>query len=110
MVAVDAQQRYRHRRYVLLKLLVTVAAIIVDTGVAEYDEQVVGCGAVILAEARNALKAPVRISGEIDIYTGTSSIASFQQPRIIRFAVHDAVDGHDAVYYAVNCDIGARQH
>ena len=110
VVAVDAQQRYRHRRNVLLQLLVPVAAVVVDTGVAEYDEQVVGAGAVVLAEARNALKAPVRVAGEINIYTGTSSIVSFQQPRIVRFAVHDAVDGHDAVYYAVNCDIGARQH
>ncbi len=87
-----------------------MAAVIVDTGVAEYDEQVVGCGVVILAEARDALKAPVRVAGEIDIYTGTSSIVSFQQPRIIRSAVHDAVDGYDAVYYAVDRDIGARQH
>ena len=110
MVAVDAQQRYRHRRYVLLQLLVPVAAVVVDARVAEYDEQVVGAGAVVLAEARYALKAPVRVAGEIDIYTGTSSIASLQQPRIIRSAVHDAVDGHDSVYYAVDRDIGARQH
>lgn len=110
VVAVDAQQRYRHRRYVLLQLLVPVAAVVVDARVAEYDEQVVGAGAVVLAEARYALKAPVRVAGEIDIYTGTSSIASLQQPRIIRSAVHDAVDGYDAVYYAVDRDIGARQH
>ena len=68
VVAVDAQQRHRHRGYVLLELFVAVVEIVVDARVAEDNQHVLACRAIVAAETRDALKAPMRVAGEVDVH------------------------------------------
>ena len=68
MVAVDAQQRYGHRGYVLFELFVAVVDVVVDARVAEDDQHVLARRAVVAAEGRDALKAPVRVACEVDVH------------------------------------------
>lgn len=68
VVAVDAQQRYGHRSYVSLELFVAAIEVVVDARVAENDQHVLARRAIVAAEARNALKAPVRVAGEVDVH------------------------------------------
>ena len=68
VIAVDAQQRYRHRVYVLLELFVAVIEVVVDAGVAEDYQHVAERRMIVSAEARDALKAPMRVAGEVDVH------------------------------------------
>ena len=97
VVAVDAQQRQSGINAMYCFSCLSVAAVVVDAGVA-YDEQSSRAGARCLAEARYALKAPVRVTSEIDIYARrllkcVISAAATGWSRL----PFDTVDGYDAV-------------
>ena len=68
VIAMDAQQCYRHRVYVPFELLVAVIEVVVDTRVAEDYQHVAARCMIVAAEARDALKAPMRVAGEIDVH------------------------------------------
>jgi len=68
VIAVDAQQRYGHRGYVLFELFVAVVEVVVDASVAEDYQHVFARRAVVAAEARDALKAPMRVASEVDVH------------------------------------------
>lgn len=68
VVAVDAQQRYGHRGYVLFEPFVAVVEVVVDASVAEDYQHVLARRAVVAAEARDALKAPMRVASEVDVH------------------------------------------
>ena len=68
VVSVDAQQRYGHRAYVSLELFVAVVDAVIYARVAEDDQHVLARCAPVAAEARDALKAPVCVAGEVDVH------------------------------------------
>ena len=72
VIAMDAQQRYRHRVYVPFEFFVAVIEVVVDAGVAEYYQHVAERRMIVSAEARDALKAPMRVAGEVDVHADTS--------------------------------------